>query len=186
MVREANSLPYPERRCLTELGHQWQSPESPRRAPHVRASGLPGIREGSNQQILALRGIVVFVDLYCVVWYLFAAHLVTNHVFGRKLNGEVCHPCHANAPKKHRPLLLGMNGHSQQPPPAVLASTNVPISLRIADLRREIEDIQELNMVYRHPGRHRYEERFANQRRKIRLEEIMQQLAALHARRDSP
>jgi hypothetical protein len=78
-----------------------------------------------------------------------------------------------------------MNGHSQQPRPAVRASTDVPISLRIADLRREIEDIQELNMVHRHHGRHRYEEQFANQRRKIRLEEIMQQLAALHPKRDS-
>jgi hypothetical protein len=78
-----------------------------------------------------------------------------------------------------------MNGYSQQLPPAVLASTDVPIGLRIADLRREIKDIQELNMVYRHQERRRYEEQFANQRRKIRLEEIMQQLAALHLRRDS-
>jgi hypothetical protein len=68
----------------------------------------------------------------------------------------------------------------------VLASTDVPISLRIADLRREIDDIQELNMVYRRQGRHRYEERFAKQRRKISLEEIMQQLAAPHSRRDGP
>jgi hypothetical protein len=104
----------------------------------------------------------------------------------RKLDDEVCHPSHANASPKHKALLLGMNGHSQQPRPAVLASTDAPISLRIADLRREIEDIQELNMVYRHRGRHRYEERFANRSRKIRLEEIMQQLAALHPRRDSP
>jgi hypothetical protein len=33
--------------------------------------------------------------------------------------------------------------------------------------------------------RHRYKEQFANQSRKKRLEEIMQQLAALHPRRDS-
>jgi hypothetical protein len=80
---------------------------------------------------------------------------------------------------------FGMNGHSQQPRPAVLASTDVPISLRIADLRREIEDIQELNVVYRHQKRHPYEAQTANKRRKIRLEEIMQQLAALCPRRDS-
>jgi hypothetical protein len=73
----------------------------------------------------------------------------------------------------------------KQPRPAVLASTDVPIGLRIADLRREIKDIQELNMVYRHQRRHRYKEQFANQSRKKRLEEIMQQLAALHPRRDS-
>ena len=86
---------------------------------------------------------------------------------------------------KPKALLLDMNGYSQQLPPAVLASTDVPIGLLISDLRREIEDIQELNMVYRHQERRRYEEQFANQRRKIRLEEIMQQLAALHPRRDS-
>jgi hypothetical protein len=77
-----------------------------------------------------------------------------------------------------------MNGSSQHPRPAVLASPDAPISLRIADLRREIEGIQELNVVYRHQRRHRYEDQAANERRKIRLEEIMQQLDALRRKRD--
>jgi hypothetical protein len=87
--------------------------------------------------------------------------------------------------QKHKALLLGMSGYSQQPRPTVLESMDVPVSLRIGYLRREIEDIQELNMVYRHQRRHRYKEQFATHSRKKRLEEIMQQLAALHPRRDS-
>lgn len=55
-----------------------------------------------------------------------------------------------------------MNSHSLQPRPAVLASTDVPIGLRIADLRREIEDIQELSTIYRHQKRHPYEDYAAN------------------------
>ena len=43
-----------------------------------------------------------------------------------------------------------MNCYSQQPPAATPASTDVPIGLRIADLKREIEGIRELNMRKRH------------------------------------
>jgi hypothetical protein len=89
-------------------------------------------------------------------------------------------------PQEHKGLLPDMNGHSQQPRPAVRASTDVSISLRIADLRREIEGIQEQNEIYRFQKRHGHQGQVANERRKIRLEEIMQQLAALRPRRDLP
>jgi hypothetical protein len=52
-------------------------------------------------------------------------------------------------PQAQKGLLPGMNGHSQQPRPAVRAFTDVSVSLRIADLRREIEGIQEQNKIYR-------------------------------------
>jgi hypothetical protein len=61
-----------------------------------------------------------------------------------------------------------------------------PTSQRIADFRREIEGIQELNKIYRAQKHHGHQDQVANERRKIRLEEVMQQLAALHRRRDSP
>jgi hypothetical protein len=89
-------------------------------------------------------------------------------------------------PKSTKLYYFGMNGHSQQPRPAVHASTDVSISLRIADLRREIEGIQEQNGIYRFQKCHGHQDQVANERRKIRLEEIMQQLAALRPRRDSP
>jgi len=52
-------------------------------------------------------------------------------------------------------------------------------SQQIADLRREIEGIQELNAIYRRQRLRRHEDQAANEKRKVRLEEIMRQLAAL-------
>jgi hypothetical protein len=52
-------------------------------------------------------------------------------------------------------------------------------SHQIADLRREIEGIEELNAIYRHQRPRRHEEQAANEKRKVRLEEIMRQLVAL-------
>jgi hypothetical protein len=63
---------------------------------------------------------------------------------------------------------------------------DVPTNQRIADFRREIEGIQELNKIYRAQKHHGHQDQVVNERRKIRLEEIMQQLAALHPRSDSP
>jgi hypothetical protein len=63
---------------------------------------------------------------------------------------------------------------------------DAPTSQRIADFRREIEGIRELNTIYRSQKYHRHQDQVANERRKIRLEEIMQQLAALRPRPDSP
>jgi hypothetical protein len=51
-------------------------------------------------------------------------------------------------------------------------------SIRVADLRREIEAIQELNKNFRLRG-HSRQDRAAYQKRKIRLEQIKQELAAL-------
>jgi hypothetical protein len=47
---------------------------------------------------------------------------------------------------------------------------------QIADLRREIEAIQELNAIYRARKDHSFRDRTEHERRKIRLEEIKQQL----------
>jgi len=69
---------------------------------------------------------------------------------------------------------------------AIVPSMDEPTSQRIADFRREIEGIQELNKIYRAQKHHGHQDQVANERRKIRLEEVMQQLAALHRRRDSP
>jgi hypothetical protein len=62
---------------------------------------------------------------------------------------------------------------------AIVPSMDAPTSQRIADFRREIEGIQELNTIYRSHKYHRHQDQVANERRKSRLEEIMQQLAAL-------
>jgi len=53
---------------------------------------------------------------------------------------------------------------------------------RIAELRREIERIQELNAIYRSREHHSYPERAAHEKRKVRLEEIKQELATLRAK----
>lgn len=47
---------------------------------------------------------------------------------------------------------------------------------QIAELRREIEAIQELNALYRARKDHSYQDRARHERRKIRLEEIKQKL----------
>ena len=79
----------PERQCLAGLVRLRQIQGVPRRATHLRAHGLSALWQ-EESQILALRGIVIFETFYCTVWYSFAAHLVTKHVFGRKMDGEVC------------------------------------------------------------------------------------------------
>jgi hypothetical protein len=50
---------------------------------------------------------------------------------------------------------------------------------RIAELRKEIEGIQELNTIYRSQRPRRHEAQVANGMRKVRLEEIVRQLAVL-------
>jgi hypothetical protein len=59
---------------------------------------------------------------------------------------------------------------------------DVPASVRVADLRREIEGIQELNKIFRSQKSHSYQDRDAYEKRKVRLEAIKQQLAALRPR----
>jgi hypothetical protein len=53
---------------------------------------------------------------------------------------------------------------------------------RIAELRREIGRLQELNAIYRSQGHHSYPDKAAQQKRKVRLEEIKQELATLRAK----
>lgn len=55
---------------------------------------------------------------------------------------------------------------------------------QIAELRREIEAIEELNTIYRAKKNHGYRDREEHERRKVRLEEIKQQL--LHSTRGTP
>ena len=69
---------------------------------------------------------------------------------------------------------------------AIVPSMDAPTSQKIADFRREIEGIQELNKIYRAQKHHGHQDQVANERRKIRLEEIMRQLDALRPKRDSP
>jgi hypothetical protein len=52
-------------------------------------------------------------------------------------------------------------------PAAMEAST----SQRIAELRREIESIQELNAIYRSQKYHSYQDKAAYEKRKIKLED---------------
>jgi hypothetical protein len=63
---------------------------------------------------------------------------------------------------------------------------DTPTSQRVADFRREIEGIKELNKIYRAQKPHAHHDQVANEKRKIRLEEIMGQLAALRPKQDSP
>jgi hypothetical protein len=53
---------------------------------------------------------------------------------------------------------------------------------RIAELRREIECIQELNAIYRSQEHYSYPDKAAHEKRKVRLEEIKQELATLRAK----
>jgi hypothetical protein len=52
-------------------------------------------------------------------------------------------------------------------------------SREIADLRREIEGLQELNRLYRSKRYHTFDEKVAHEKRKIRLEEIKKKPVAL-------
>jgi hypothetical protein len=65
---------------------------------------------------------------------------------------------------------------------ATLQSMDVAFSQQIADLRREIEGIQELNRIYRYQNFHTHQNQAAKERRKVRLEEIVKQLAALRSK----
>jgi hypothetical protein len=57
---------------------------------------------------------------------------------------------------------------------------DVPKGQRVSELRREIEDIQEQNRIYRSKGKHPgHRDRADNERRIVRLEEIRRELAAL-------
>jgi uncharacterized small protein (DUF1192 family) len=60
---------------------------------------------------------------------------------------------------------------------------DVPKGQRIAELRREIERIEEENRIYRSKGKHPgHRDRADNERRIVRLEEIRRELAALRAK----
>jgi uncharacterized small protein (DUF1192 family) len=57
---------------------------------------------------------------------------------------------------------------------------DVPKGQRIAELRREIERIEQDNRIYRSKGKHPgHRDRADNERRIVRLEEIRRELAAL-------
>jgi hypothetical protein len=53
---------------------------------------------------------------------------------------------------------------------------------QIAELRREIEGIQELNMIYRSQRPRRHQDQAANEKRRVRLQEIVRQLAVLRSK----
>jgi hypothetical protein len=55
----------------------------------------------------------------------------------------------------------------------------VAFSQQLADLRREIEEIKELNMIYRYRKPHRHQDQVAHEKRKARLGEIVRQLAVI-------
>ena len=55
-------------------------------------------------------------------------------------------------------------------------------SEQIIELRREIEGIQELNAIYRSQRFHRHQDQLAHEKRMVRLEEILRQLAALRTK----
>jgi hypothetical protein len=63
--------------------------------------------------------------------------------------------------------------------PGTLPFVDGAFGQQIAELRREIEGIQELNTIYRNRKLHRHEDQAAHDRRRIRLEEITRQLAVL-------
>lgn len=67
----------------------------------------------------------------------------------------------------------------RNPIPRCPALMDVPTGQQIAELRREIESIRELNSLYRSQKYHSYQDKVAQEKRKIRLGEIKQQLAAL-------
>jgi hypothetical protein len=57
---------------------------------------------------------------------------------------------------------------------------NIPKGQRVAELRQEIERIEEENRIYRSKGKHPgHRDRADNERRIVRLEEIRRELAAL-------
>jgi hypothetical protein len=63
--------------------------------------------------------------------------------------------------------------------PGTLPFVDKAFGEQIAELRREIEGIQELNTIYRSQKPRRHDAQVAHERRKVRLEEIVRQLAVL-------
>jgi hypothetical protein len=63
--------------------------------------------------------------------------------------------------------------------PGTLPFVDMAFGQQIAELRREVEGIQELNTVYRSQKPRRHDAQAANAKRKVRLEEIVRQLAVL-------
>jgi hypothetical protein len=72
-------------------------------------------------------------------------------------------------------------GSSSRTPhaPGTLPFVDGAVGQQIAELRREIEGIQELNTIYRNRKPHGHQDQVAHERRMFRLEEIMRQLAVL-------
>jgi hypothetical protein len=62
---------------------------------------------------------------------------------------------------------------------ATVPPCDVAFSQQTADLRREIEEIQELNMIYRYRKPHRHRDQVAHEKRRARLGEIVRQLAVI-------
>lgn len=63
--------------------------------------------------------------------------------------------------------------------PGTLPFVDVAFGRQIAELKREIEGIQELNALYRVQKPHRHQHQVAHERRKVRLQEIVRQLGVL-------
>jgi hypothetical protein len=72
-------------------------------------------------------------------------------------------------------------GSSSRTPhaPGTLPFVDGAFGQQIAELRREIEGIQELNTIYRNCKPHGHQDQVAHERRMFRLEEIIRQLAVL-------
>ena len=72
---------------------------------------------------------------------------------------------------------------SRTPPaPGTLPFVDGAFGEQIAELRREIEGIEELNALYRYRKNHQHQDQAAYERRRVRLEEILRQLAVLRPR----
>jgi hypothetical protein len=73
-----------------------------------------------------------------------------------------------------------MDSSSRTPhAPGTLPFVDMVFGQQIADLRREVEGIEELNAIYRSQRPRRHEAQVANGMRKARLEQIVRQLAVL-------
>jgi hypothetical protein len=66
--------------------------------------------------------------------------------------------------------------------PGTLPFVDVAFGQQIAALRREIQGIRALNTIYRYQKPRRHEDQAANAKRKVRLEEIVRQLAVLRSK----
>jgi hypothetical protein len=66
--------------------------------------------------------------------------------------------------------------------PGTLPFVDMAFGQQITELRREVESIEELNRIYRSQRPRRHEDQAANAKRKVRLEEIVRQLAVLRSK----